>query len=121
MTPPGDVSGEFATRMLGIVEKQADAISSLNEHQRINAAAALSAANQDMKRDALLERVADTLERIDTSHAELRDKAIQAVNSHTTQAIESSSKWPTIWLGILSAAAAVAAAALAVLAARAHP
>ena len=117
----GEISAEVLNRMLGIVEKQADAIAALNEHQRLSAVATASGIAADGKRDALLERVANTLDRLDTSNTNGRSVAVETINEHTTQAIASSSKWPTIWLGILSAAAMLAAAALAVLAARAHP
>lgn len=116
-----EISGEVLNRMLGIVEKQADAIASLNEHQRLEAIASAGAVAADSRRDALLERVADTLDRIDSANTAGRNTAVEAINEHTTQEISASSRWPTIWLGILSSAAVLAAAALAVLAARAHP
>ena len=115
-----EISTEMLNRMLGIVEKQADALSSLNEHQRLEAVRDANAINADARRDALLERVAETLERIDRSNAEGRNVAVDQINGHTTSEIQASGRWPTIWLGILSAAAVVVAAALALQAARGH-
>ena len=106
-----------------LVTKTTDTMATVAEIQRQQEARKANDESRERERDMMMERIARALEqtekRIERSEADAktgRADAVDEVKEHITVSLKANTKWSTIWLGVLSAAAVLAAGALSVIA-----
>jgi hypothetical protein len=123
MAEPEPFDIHILNKYVELVTKTTDTMATVAEIQRQQEARKSNEESRERERDIMMERIARALEqtekRIERSEADAkvgRADDVDEIKEHMTHSLRANSKWSTIWLGVLSAAAVLAAGALSVIA-----